>query len=61
MKNWLMKKGYLILMQDSAIVFINKLLDTINNDYLMSESEFNQLSKDFTEFSYEEYLKGIEK
>lgn len=48
-------------MQDSAIVFINKLLDTINNDYLMSESEFNQLSKDFTEFSYEEYLKGIEK
>lgn len=55
-----MKKGCLTVMQDSAILFIDKLLDTINNGYLMTESEFEQLSKDFTKFSYENYLKGVD-
>ena len=54
-----MKKGYLIRMQDNTLAFIDKLLDTLNGGYVMTELEFNELSKEFTEFSYEDYLNGL--
>ena len=46
-------------MQDNTLCFIDKLLDTLNSGYVMSEPEFNELSKEFTEFSYEDYLNGL--
>lgn len=46
-------------MQDNTLRFIDKLLDTLNAGYVMSELEFNELGKDFTEFSYEDYLNGL--
>jgi hypothetical protein len=46
-------------MQDNTLAFIDKLLDTLNCGYVMTELEFNELSKDFTEFSYEDYLNGL--
>ena len=54
-----MKKGYLIRMPDRTLEFIDKLLDTLNCGYVMTELEFNELSKEFTEFSYEDYLNGL--
>ena len=46
-------------MRDRTLLFLEKLLDTLKTDYVMSESEFNELSKEFTEFSYEDYLNGL--
>jgi hypothetical protein len=46
-------------MQDKTLLFLDRLLDTIKTGYVMSESEFNELSKEFTEFSYEDYLNGL--
>lgn len=46
-------------MPDRTLEFIDKLLDTLNGGYVMSELEFNELSKEFTEFSYEDYLNGL--
>ncbi len=46
-------------MQDNTLAFIDKLLDTLNAGYVMSELEFKELGKDFTEFSYEDYLNGL--
>lgn len=54
-----MKKGCLIRMPDRTLEFIDKLLDTLNGGYVMTELEFNELSKEFTEFSYEDYLNGL--
>ena len=54
-----MKKGCSIHMQDNTLRFIDKLLDTLNAGYVMSELEFKELGKDFTEFSYEDYLNGL--
>ena len=46
-------------MPDRTLEFIDKLLDTLNGGYVMTELEFNELSKEFTEFSYEDYLNGL--
>lgn len=46
-------------MPDRTLEFIDKLLDTLNCGYVMTELEFNELSKEFTEFSYEDYLNGL--
>lgn len=54
-----MKKGYLIRMPDRTLEFIDKLLDTLNGGYVMTEIEFNELSKEFTEFKYEDYINGL--